>query len=259
MCNSEIRQVEVKQKWDIGSQNSGKELDWDPDSSPSAWKHYLKYTIPKLPDFIKSELLDEKFLERSDGYLRLPFVTNSVFGSMLGADTDFNFNQTTSKRKGKYNKHLSIVEDFLSKKRAPKGYTKDSILSLLSDCKNGHHTLENFSIMPVKTYHGMPSLNLYKGNKNVHDGHDRFDLYLKDIKEFYDAKSNIPVVCYNKKWFECFGDFYNYCSILYGIGSELANEIIAHAYNAPKIETIYNVISYCELAKKYWSARKISL
>lgn len=233
--------------------------EYDPDSSPLAWKHYKEiYTRSKCEIF--EEFDTENFIiSKSKGYRRLlaPLKIDSDFKQKgkfwpkfkMGGDTDFNFNW---KKREVYKKIIG---------------NNIELLELLNSCCRHHHSLANFSIMPVSG-----RLNNFKGS--MFDKYDRLDRFVYELSEFYRDKENnrriLSLSGINEEPLDnfleifrekCITDgeeidtsIYNYCQTIYFIDHKnFVNELIENGKKP--IDTPESLKRFMELAQKYWKFR----
>ncbi|WOO86797.1 hypothetical protein RZE82_06655 [Mollicutes bacterium LVI A0039] len=238
------------------------ERSFDPDSSPTAWKHYIV-----IYSKILKQYSDNYKLNRIKVWLRMGKNSKEV---TMGADTDFTFNSEKQKGNAPYYVFKKIVdndEEITNKK-------KETILNLLDECSKQHHSLVNFSIMPQTG-----GMNNFKSNY-------RFDRFINDLNCFYTGVAdlglsdageigrhpNIKVPSYLKrntcnkqmliKYLLKFENINCYCSNHYQIDSKFVEKLICF-YNKVEetnkhraLKTASQVEEYCNLAKEYWDIRE---
>ncbi|WP_208559154.1 hypothetical protein [Marinilactibacillus kalidii] len=264
MKNIELTKViSDEQQWD------GELIEFDPDSSPEAWSFFKKiYTEDQLP-FI-SEFDTEKLkLTKNNEARRLAIGLKP--GSYLAeegkfwpkfriaGDCDFNFDE----------KKVEQFESILK---------NSENIKLLSDCAEMHHTVLNFSFMPItgRMNNLKGSLHAF-GKKEIHilpgKSYDRLDTFIAALKNYYckeskeskeskdcikddivlkfAGKNEEPLVSYLDK----FNNVYEYCSRIYFIkDTEFVDKLIESG-NQP-LSSEENIKEYMDNAMSYWRIRK---
>lgn len=259
--------IDNNQEWN--NQN----LNFDPDSSPIAWKHYKNYF---------KELQNEPLsLSFSKSVYRLTSVI-TINGTEIkvGGDCSFNFNDD------KINKMNNIIKN---DKDADKSIKKN-FYKKLKYCAEMHHTLLNFDLIPVTG-----GMNNVKGNlkyKNdivmYHDAGrkpmeclDRFDTFIYFLNKtfinrnkllnmnqsnlrmcgeyfsnsIFTASMKTENFCNLYDFLLSFSDIYDYCDVMYSISDRrFIKEIIQSG--SKKITSIYSLGNYLDLANKYWDFKE---
>jgi hypothetical protein len=242
----------------------GEEFNFEYDSSPSVFAHYINDKIfNQLPQNVLEQLRPPKMdnldlnisWNKEYYYLRLKF-TGDDYGSEMGSDIVFNFN---------YN-HYPLLSDAI---KNHKGSLKD--FELLDKCIKKHNNIVNVALMPVKTYpkfinnrtgRKTPRHSLNQ-NKGSYWSFDRPDLHIKRISTVYNK--GIPANCIienNKNYILEFNDIYDYCSRIYGLNEQkIVDSFIDFAERYPTtkklIESLESVRGYLNLAKNFWDTRQI--
>jgi hypothetical protein len=241
----------------ISAEQNG--INYDPDSSPQAWEHFKEiYTQSKCEIFAEFDT-GNLIISKSKGYRRLlaPLKLDSDFKQKgkfwpkfkIGGDTDFNFNWK------KEQDYIKLIDNDIE------------LLDLLNSCCSLHHSLANFSIMPVSG-----KLNNFKGA--VFDKYDRLDRFVYELSEYYlDKEKNRRILSMSgineeplENFLEVFREkrvrdgeeidtsIYNYCQKIYFIDQkDFVNELIENGKQP--IDTRENLKSYMELAHNYWKFR----
>lgn len=268
--------VEVNQEW------KGKQVSFDPDSSPKAWKHYKKYyeqdfqnnyNYDDLKTFDYIEHGENKGSYAVNKYLRyynrlniLPidynidneWSTSAV--QRLSGETDFNFNDK------KFDEFIQLL--LLDKNN----YINN--LKKLDKCSKMHHTLLNFSIMPV-----MGNLQGYKSkgifldvNNQKYEWLDRLDSFVFLLDKFYKSKENgdsdiikhagtnkYELINYLNNFAENKDDesIYNYCKKIYFIDKPLVDKL--KASGKKPIDSAERVVEYMNLALEFWQEKEFCL
>jgi len=249
-------------------QQCNKKIKFDPDSSPEAWEHYIKYYTD---DFLKNNFnfdklfyynhyssvglkcgfkYDNKWLNYTNnnlkdckGYNRLFALNKDIeyreyngntyceATDRLGGETDFNFNE----EKYKYMKRII-------------GNNVDA-LKTLEVCKDNHHRLANFSLIQ-----GMGNLQGFKGRNRL----DRLDVFIYKLDKYFKSCSSEVLDCSTSenqylliKYLDNFVDIYDYVKRIYFIEDKYFVEKIIKQGKLP-INTEIDVIRYMNLAQEFW-------
>lgn len=254
-------------------------VQFEPDSSPSAWEHYKKF-------YSKNEYLNNNYdfndlffyncykdfgLKSGihDGYERFNYLNKPLFkyynrlfalekstntkifnnieyivaSYRLGGDCDFNFN------KKKYPLFLEIIEsDAIASQQE-----KANAIKQLARCREMHHTLLNFSLMQA-----MGNMQKFKGSNRF----DRLDTYIYELDKYYRGISNAILQFSSPNnepalisFLNDFRDIYEYCTTFYFITDKsFVDEIIKQG--SMPITNITELVRYMNLAEKYWSKKE---
>ncbi|MDR2572357.1 MAG: hypothetical protein LBD23_18955 [Oscillospiraceae bacterium] len=245
---------------------------YDPDSSPAAWEHYLKYYTKSRCEnhwkLIEEFLLVNNCLSTSTDNLRLNgtrllAVMRDVNGTLcpefeLGGDCDFNFNWI------KYNKFANFFynEFYCEKKKEWNDFNVYcDCIKILNLCNKMHHTLLNFSIMPVTG--GMNNRKNNLPGSGVGGWLDRLDRFIYFLDSYYKEEKDGEIFLIennNKKHLEDFlktfkNGINGYCKVIYFIeDSTFVKELIESGKNP--LRTAKNVLDYMYLAMKYWKLKR---
>ncbi|NMD71179.1 hypothetical protein HHO41_12800 [Bacillus sp. DNRA2] len=243
-----------------------KGLEFDADSSPFAWEHYIKVYTPK-----HWKLINEFNLNHIDTYYNL-YGRYSEKGNIRYI-AGINENSEYSKKRRFWSKFsLSGDCDFNFNCRKIyrfKQILKGKDLDLLDKCEKHHHTLLNFSLMP-----STGGMNKFKGNRDTLDGFDRLDTFvyylnkylsipLKDRIRMSDNKTgNFNIFSqsgYNslplKNFLDTFDDIYDYCQKIYFIDDrEFVKRLVVDGEKP--LENPEDVRRYMLLAQDYWDLRE---
>lgn len=274
----------INEKIESENEYSYKELvkiRFDPDSSPKAWEHYIKYYSTDA--FGKADNDEQYNLNFDDlhyyvyvaprKYLDSPHLKYNRLHAFpkhtkpigydednrciypptvsLSGDVDFNFNMTH------YRKFMQIVNNDDSVNETIKRAIKE-ILIWLRD--NMHHSLINFSLMQ-----SMGNMQGFKGG-NFCEG-DRLDRFVFFLNEYYHIahkyRTNTSVASnaspQNRDaliaYLNIFVDVYDYCNKIYFLTVEekLINDLIISG--SKSIDSAYRVIEYIELAIRFWEVK----
>ena len=233
----------------VSTQNG---INYDCDSSPAAWEYFKsvydsdnwkllnEFDLDNTKTY--NELYGTKYKENKYKRLLSPIKSNSEYAKegilwkrfTIGGDTDFNFNGMKCR----------MFENLLSDDR--------EAISMLATCRENHHKLFNFSLMPATG-----SLNNYKGKNR----YDRFDVLIKDLNDFFNSIS-CNVLCEAgqntqplKNFLNTFDDIYDYCKKIYFLHDKAYIDNLIENGRAT-IETNSDVINYMNLALKFWDLKK---
>ena len=263
------KQIPCVQDWDFNGEK--RELYFEPDSSPKAWEHF-KSSYQIVSKCSKLELVGNKtalYRLKCSGEYNKKMIH-------LSGDCSFNFNDKKS----------SFYQKLLESKSGDKIEVKEA-LEKLTNCRNMHHSLLNFDLMPVEG-----ELNNLKGKLKiqeevkVHDKGrppvneclDRLDTFiyfldksmkelkrlkgehdLKKIGEFY-ANS---IFTYSMKgenfsilyeFISEFKNIYEYCKTFYLIEDrKLVNDLIKNGKKP--INEGKDVVEYMKLAERFWDSK----
>lgn len=258
-----------------------KNLHFDPDSSPDAWNYYRQIynaTLSQKYDFTNLHFYKYAYQKNRGGkWTRLfdyppgytymdapsnrdnrlaayPFGTNTKYldGNIflpavqrLSGETDFNFNESTVFEKNKYGRFKAFLE--------ADGLT--DYIKVLDECRNNHHTLSNFSLMPV-----MGNLQKIKGKNSF----DRFDTFLWKLSKYFNGDIAIIDTFYQQAgeynaehlfaYLNQYKDIYSYCEAIYFIDSCLVDKMIDSGKRPMRKGK--DVIRYMNLAQEYWEIKK---
>ena len=259
ISNDLYKKIPKKQVW------NKKEIRFDPDSSPLAWKHYKKYYQNSFKDYDFDNLYffkftgfnspyidtntDDKyfyknkednsnnrlFIIKKDSYIN---KDNSVYyfstDLRLGGDVDFNFN----------NQKLKLYKEIINNDKY--------LLNKLDECSKMHHTVVNFSLMQ-----SVGNLQKVKGS----DKFDRFDVLIYKLNKYYEKDStevlneasyaNKP---YLIKFLLEFYDIYDYMEKVHFINDKLfVDKIIFQG--SLSLNNKDDVERYLNLALEVWKIK----
>jgi len=268
--------IESKQVW------KEKILDFDPDSSPIAWEHYEKYynyfSFTKLEESLEKDKTGE-IIYRLKSTVSVDEIKYEIAG-----DCSFNFNEDKKK---------SFI-DIINKDDKSEDEYKKKVKDKLEQVSKMHHTLMNFSLIPVTG-----GLNNLKGKLKIKDNRvmvhgagkppkndqlDRLDTFIyfidysfKKIEEFNESqyvnlktigeffsnsifttsmKSENFSVLYDL--LEKYEDVHEYCRNFYKIDNkEFVGKLIDNGKY--QIKTAEDVEKYMNLAYEFWEIKKQSL
>ncbi len=263
------------------NQNYGekeRQVNFEPDSSPCAWEHYInvygarKSKIIEQYNFnalffyyynndgnniyysnqIKSEKNRLFAMHNGTEY----FIKNDVKcckpARRLGGECDFNFNN--DKEKGEYNKY-KIFCDIIKNDGAASSQEKERAIEQLKRCKEMHHTLLNFSLIE-----GMGDMQGFKGTNRF----DRLDAFVCKLDRYFSGLSNDVIFAasgpnknYLISYLNSFTDIYDYCNEIYFIDDKDFIDKIIEEGQMP-IETCKDVVRYMNLAEEFWARKKLS-
>ncbi|WP_374284888.1 hypothetical protein [Lactococcus sp.] len=223
--------------------------EYDPDSSPAAWRHFEKIYLNEF-----SSQFDLKNLVLKKNRLLAPSLTNSKELKnnnieFVGGETDFNFNESNYEY---YNKLIEL-EDCEEKRH--------NLQIQLENCRKNHHTLVNFSLMPITG-----GLKNFKGRGR--DRLDKFlvslDMYFKDknrenIEDLLENDSDLVLSNYIIKfglisYLKRFEDVQDYFKRIYFIqDKKLISDILANGEK--EINTPDSLKEYMDLAQRFWNEK----
>lgn len=250
--------IECVQNW------MGKELCFDPDSSPKAWEHYKKYYVETDSKWCLRKNYNfnnlffykyEKVKPLNGYYTNLPLKNkNRLFAlenntkienyngidyckpaNRLSGECDFNFNENK----------IKLFKEIIGDNKCA--------LEQLEKCKNNHHRLVNFSLIQA-----MGDMQGFKGRIRF----DRFDTFIFRLDQYFSGLSteilssssepNKPLL---KAFLNNFKDIYEYCKAIYFIkDKEFIDEIIKQG-KLP-IKKCEDVVRYMNLAQKFWNKKE---
>lgn len=278
-------QIGESQVWE------GKEILFDPDSSPAAWEHYLRFYKPEkwLKDYefnkqslkffkLDEELKDKKkiyrYREEVDKKDNRLYVLNKEINKMadeyggyenglrLGGDTDFNFN------KNKYDSFSTILSNDL--KNDKEEFEKQK--AELDKCSKMHHTLLNFSLMQTMGKMQQVKEEGLKLPKGSYEHFDRLDTLIYFLDCFYNETDKEKVLrkANNRKnpnnpdepthreclegYLSLFSGIYDYCKKIYFIDKALTEKLIENGKKP--IKTAEDVKRYMALAIEFWKQKE---
>lgn len=243
----------MKQEW------QGKILEFEPDASPEAWKHYNQYYSKIFGDsyLICSPVLFlydcGHYISKSNGTTPYRLYAldknakpqhdkenNEYYEAVLrlSGETDFNFNK----------KHYPLLERFF--------LNKPEYLYKLKNCNKLHHSLINFSLMQT-----VGNMQGFKGKKCD----DRLDKFIYYLGEFYDAedKMHTDIIQYSSisnrkcliRFLTEFKDLREYCEKVYFISDNmLINDLREHGKK--ELNTYESAKEYVELAYRFWENKE---
>lgn len=269
----ENKEIKEDKKW------YGKEIKFEPDSSPEAWNHYKKYYLAKFGEdynFDKKVYynhysacnLRRGYYNKTEqwfNYVNLPLADTSRFNRLyileksakiekndnkeyiepamrLSGECDFNFNDK------KYKLFENIIKTDLDVCKIEYAINK------LKKCKEKHHTLVNFSLMQ-----SVGNMQGFKGSNRF----DRFDTFVNELSQYYSGlnvnvlsassdQNKFALVSYLNNSFD---DVYDYCKSIYFISSkEFVDKIISQG--SMPIITCDDVVRYMNLAEEYWNLKE---
>lgn len=176
----------------------------EPDSSIKAWEHYINTYKKKLNmDNITLNLSSNRFIST------ILVVEEYV---KLGGDCDFNFSD--AKIHKSYNS-FTCFNDLIEYSKA-ETEQKIRVIRKLELCRRNHHSLINFSLMPVTG-----GLNQVKQRIDKYDGLIKV---LNKINDYYKSGEKVSKSKNNKllhKHLDDIGSFDEYLNLYYFIGSEI--------------------------------------
>lgn len=230
------------------------------DSQMQTWQYYNKIYKLNIP-ITKGGKQNVKLTHMSE--------THEFSG-----DTDFTFKKNNKKFKLLKKKLLSLETN--DKEIVEKS---QCVLQKLELCSILHHSLVNFSIMPIlyDTTKKSSTLNRKKGTL-------RFDKYLRTIANYYETENYSSILGWDisltsdnfQKYFDDFNNkdeslstIYLYCSEVYGISKDIVDIILSTNQSNRdfytcgywrKNEDIYDHLclmeDYMDVAYLYWNCRK---
>lgn len=209
----------------------------DPDSSKKAWDHYKKVYKNKF-----KKMNNELKLSGNRYILNVRFGDGEI---KLGGDCDFNF----SNRKTEHsNGNFTCYNDLIKYSKA-KEEQKIRVSKKLNLCINNHHTLINFSLMPVKG-----------GLNNIKQSFDKYDgiiIVLRKIKKYYEKKEYISKrknIGLLYEHLDEIGSFENYLDLYYfkDLNNLLYYKAISKKYSKKNLN---NFEAYLDNVMKYWSKK----
>lgn len=252
-----------------------KKGNFEPDSSPYAWKYYKVYAS----HILVGELIRTKGSNRLKSKAKFKGIEFEVAG-----DCSFNF------KLGK-----TYFEKIIEKDSKTEKDTALRVKVILEDAASKHHELQNFGLMPVAG-----GLNNLKGSLKIKDNKvmvhdigkrpasalDRLDTFiffldysfkmmkslsslenkvdLKKVGEFFSEsvfttsiKGENFSILYDL--ITSFEDIYEYCEIFYGLKrstkthTQLIDRLVRNG-NQP-ISSVDDIEKYIELANEFWHAR----
>lgn len=211
------------------------------DTSPIAWE---TYKLMYAENFEKNEIIDS--FNRKYKHTIFTYNGKSTGRMKFSGETDFNFDFGRSFAHAgseKYRKYIEKVE--ISKE------DKDKYLHNLNICGKLYKKIVNISIMPQTG-------NLQGVKKGI--GNDRLDTFIHKLDDYYNKRSNLMTnyVSYEnmdnlKEYLGIFGNVKNYCGAIYHIDGVLVNDLINSGKEA--IDSVERVISYMNLAQRFWSQK----
>ncbi len=251
--------------------------NFDPDSSLYTWENlFTKLYTKDAWDFWQIFDFENLIAMGSKNVTRM--VAKNVysvdypqFNRYLGefkisGDTDFNF-KSGCIRKQKYEYYFTLINNEFSFTDNEKSY----YLEQLKHCNKMHHSLENFSLMPVTG-----CLNIVKGCLPQ----DRFDSFIYWLNDYFEKKDTIGfehllfskaiAINRNKKlqeentlklktilfqYLNLFNDIYDYCLKIYKINDkDFVKSLVKSGINP--IENGRDVVNYMNLAEQYWALKR---
>lgn len=258
-------QIGESQVWE------GKEILFDPDSSPASWEHYKIcykdtfkdiYNIqsPQFFSYFKGKYVDipleyyNRLYALNVGAKRKKEKWYSIYQaeSRVSGETDFNFNEY------KYGKFLNIL--FNELKNNKEEFEKQK--AELDKCSKMHHTLLNFSLM--QTMGGMQQVK----SRGLGDRFDRPDTliylldcyYRKDEKnkdKFFSGRASAANKQALRDYLDSFTDVYDYCKKIYFIDEDLVKKLINNG--SKPINTVEDISKYMDLALEFWKQKEEKL
>lgn len=233
---------------EVKTRQSG--VEYDPDSSPMAFKHYRRvYTpehCPLMANFDWSNINTRNHLlnnNNQNDYERLYIKSNNDcigLGEkfLLGGETDFNFNEK---------KFFDLMQILRQEKVRHKDFKK------LQFCKENYHSVVNFSLMPATG-----AMGNFKGSEKF----DRLDCFICSLNEFY-VNGDYQVLSEGKRnnkeyllnYLNLFRDIYDYCKKIYFIEEkDFVDRIIMNGQKP--LESRADIIRYMDLAIDYWNRKE---
>lgn len=196
----------------------GKTIEFDPDSSPLAWKSYFLYY--QNGDETKLKLKRNRLiLENKIG--KYPIT--------IGGDTSFNFNEK------KINKFMELIAE------TPGLEVKQK----LDECHSMHYSVLNFDLVPA-----IGGLNIIKGKLKIrgneilyHDlggtpkfgMYDRLDTFIAFINASFSEKEKLLNIVVNE-------------NSLKDLGSFFSNSIFTYSLRGENFKPFYELMmSYCDI------------
>lgn len=257
-----------------------KEVEYEPDSSPKAWRYYQKiYEGGKLlknyelknPVFYigyKDRGLKTGHNEKEKGkwynYINEPIQTKAGYcnrkyalqigtatynngeieyieaARRLGGECDFNFNE------GKCYKFTKIIETSKDVK------LKEQAKEKLNRCKEMHHNYLNFSLMEAMgNMQGFKGLNKY----------DRLDVFVYNLDSYFNGLTSnvLSESSGSNRWdligyLAMFENIYDYCKEVYLLTDKTFIDEIIKQGKLP-IKNCNDVVRYMDLAIKFWKKK----
>ena len=210
---------------------------------------HLKQTTNKIPrKYAILKKTDNDTVKRLDEFKILAIKRLGKF--KISGETDFNFKDI----KFKYYKELIINDNNIS------DYDKQESLKKLEKCKKMHHSLCNFSLMPMTG-----GMNNVKGMLQQ----DRIDRFIYVLYDYFKNKNNITNYkhhifsqCRSNKiiqeslseYLSLFDDIYDYCRKIYKIDDAQFVERFIES-GSKEISTANQVREYMNLAEQYWKMK----
>ena len=258
-------QIGESQVWE------GKEILFDPDSSPASWEHYKICYKDTFKDTYNIQ--SPQFFERrkSDGMYeikprrcknRLYALKNEKLNEKemgayeaverLSGDTDFNFNEYKSKGEEK-NKGISSLLSNLDYEGKEK----------LKKCREKQNTLVNFSLMQ-----SMGNMQRVKSEGLKCEWFDRLDTLIYFLDCYYRGDPNNKdkifsgSACRDNKialeeYLKSFSGINDYCKKIYFIDEDLVKELINNG--SKPINTVEDISKYMDLALEFWKQKEEKL
>lgn len=249
----------------------------DPDASRYAWDNSYKKIygydnsfLSQIFDFDKLRITGQPskyryFAINRKESLNFPQFNKWLNKVKIGGDTDFNF-KSGCKRNRKYEFYKDIIENEVSFLKLE----KVKFLDQLNECKERHHSLENFSLMLVTG-----GLNNFKGSLSQ-DRIDRFVFLLNEYFELREDTRNYEHVVFSRAiarksktnennplilkdilydYLNMFTDINDYCNKIYKISDQkLISDLIASGSKGT-FKTGQDVVEYMRLAMHYWEIK----
>lgn len=210
---------------------------------------HLKQTTNKIPrKYAMPKKIDNDTVKRL--YESKNLNIKKLGNFRMSGETDFNFKDI----KFKYYKDL-INED-----KTISDCEKEKIIKQLEECKKMHHSLCNFSLIPMTG-----GMNNVKGMLQQ-DRIDRFiyvlDDYFKNKNNITNYKHHIFSQCRSNKiiqealseYLSLFDDIYDYCRKIYKIDDAKFVERFIES-GSKEISTANQVREYMNLAEQYWKMK----
>ncbi len=239
-----------------------KTIEFDPDSSPQAWEHYINiYDLEQKP-FCDYDFDNLTFFSNKNGkYVKKP---QKPYSRLYALSKDCKYNEEKRCFKPPYTR-LSGDTDFNFNGNKCKIFKKiignnNEALEQLEHCKNMHHNLLNFSIMQT-----VGNMQKSKRIGISNEKYDRFDSFIYHLDEYYkeakdkrndtfiaknSSKSNRPFLI---EYLNTFENLKEYCKKIYFIYDDnLIERLIANGQNPLNYDVM---LKYMDLAETYWEVK----
>lgn len=268
--------------------------DYDPDSSPYVWetvyrKIYTDWDFWKIFDCNGNkfgnlkckrnrlcavisqekdnyeEIFKEALKEKKEGEIAKTVEQwknwKAIGVFKMAGDTDFHFKDHGNGYPGYSVYEACICSAY--EKGSIKEYEKNQMMKKLKWCRQRHHSLENFSLMPRTG-----SLNNFKGGKGKCK--DRMDIFVLKLNDYYAAKDEQKKdheIIKNAReknrevlmdYLALFENVEDYCAKIYGMDKEWTIALIElgkRIENQKPKFTVEDIDEYMNLAISYWNQK----